>query len=176
MVYTDDFTSDAPFPDSTRTDNTISQHGEIRGLRIHAGASLEVRDISESLPISIYDELTIADDGSLELFLDGRNWGSRITVDSSVSPQLGGTLQIAISDIHIEELVGTTFELFDWGTTLAPANAFGQVQVPPGSQWDLSQLYSAGAVTLVSVPEPSSVVSALVTIIGGAIVLRRNVR
>ena len=50
--------------------------------------------------------------------------------------------------------IGETLDLFDWPEPLAVGNAFSQVELPPGTVWDLSQLYTTGEITLI--PEPVS--------------------
>jgi len=54
--------------------------------------------------------------------------------------------------------VGTTFDLFNWNGMLAGGDCFDQVVSRAGYQWDLSQLYTTGEVTLMSIPEPATMV------------------
>ncbi len=96
--------------------------------------------------------------------IDDGDWHSTITVGPNITPKLGGTLSIYFSDEigNLESLVGTTFDLFDWGQALDPANRFSEIYVPYPTSWDLSRLYDTGEVTLLTVPEPGTCVTLIV--------------
>jgi len=57
-----------------------------------------------------------------------------------------------VPSVDLFDQVGRTLDLFDW-TGVSPTGAF-TVESP--YTWDLSQLYTTGEVTLLAVPEPSS--------------------
>ena len=53
-------------------------------------------------------------------------------------------------------LVGTEFRLFNWNGRLTPGSQFVSITTVPGAQWDLSNLYTDGTVTLTGIPEPAT--------------------
>jgi hypothetical protein len=71
---------------------------------------------------------------------------------------LGGTLRVRFTGLaDLEPLLGTTFDFFDWPAVLDTNNRFDAIELPPGTQWDLNQLYLTGTATLTAIPEPSAV-------------------
>jgi hypothetical protein len=87
--------------------------------------------------------------------LDEDPWSSSVTFDPGILVDITGTfLSIGFDDeVEPTELFGRTFQLFDW-SGVSPVGQFG-ISVSSSYQWDLSRLYTDGAVTLVGVPEPS---------------------
>ncbi|MCA9266268.1 MAG: PEP-CTERM sorting domain-containing protein, partial [Planctomycetales bacterium] len=84
---------------------------------------------------------------------------------------LGGTLSLEIDDVSWPDLVGTSFQLFEWhGVT--PSGSFDAVVVQAGTEWDTGNLYTTGEVTLIAaVPEPTALAllgfaSTLVAVVG----------
>ena len=70
---------------------------------------------------------------------------------------LDGTLLLSFTDdADLDSLVGTTFDLFHWNSGLLAGDAFANIDYPSWSQWDLSDLYLGGSVTLTAVPEPAT--------------------
>ena len=66
---------------------------------------------------------------------------------------LGGTLELTFAaDVNLASQVGRTFDLFDW-TGVSPSGTFA---VSSPYRWDLSNLYTTGEITLVSVPESNT--------------------
>lgn len=93
------------------------------------------------------------------------DWGSTIAVDPGIAPELGGTLRIGFAkNIDSDRFSGATFNLFDWGSTLDITNVFDSIQLSSGPQWDLSQHYTTGEVTLNNVPEPLGATLALLAL------------
>src|SRR5690606_30093208 len=72
-------------------------------------------------------------------------------------------------DVDPAGQLGRTFELFDW-TGVDPGGWFA---VSSLYRWDLSKLYSTGEVTLVDVPEPSSIVSLIAALTMLILISRR---
>lgn len=104
------------------------------------------------LGITTQDSLVIANGGTIQVVLKDSIWTSTMTVTPGIAPQLGGTLAIGINpNANPVALVGTTFDLFNWPSALAPGNQFTNVIVPPGTLWDLTRLYTTGEVTLLSI-------------------------
>jgi hypothetical protein len=54
--------------------------------------------------------------------------------------------------VNLPTRLGRTFNLFDW-TGVTPTGAFA---ISSPNQWNLSNLYTTGEVTLTAVPESSS--------------------
>jgi hypothetical protein len=81
-----------------------------------------------------------------------------MAVAAGVTPDLGGTLRVRFADqANLASMLGTTFDLFDWPAVLQPNNRFDAIELPPGAQWDFSQLYVTGTAELTAIPEPSAV-------------------
>ena len=59
---------------------------------------------------------------------------------------------------------------------LEQTNRFDQIELPPGTEWDLSELYATGQVTLISVPEPRTFVGMVLGILFVISAKRRRVR
>jgi len=66
-------------------------------------------------------------------------------------------------------LVGTNFKFFNWNGQLAPGSQFASINSIPSAQWDLSNLYTDGTVTLI--PEPATL---LLLGLGGLFLRRRR--
>ncbi len=69
-------------------------------------------------------------------------------------------------------LLGQTFQLFDWPAGMPADDQFSKIQMDGGLQWDVSQLYTTGDVTLTAVPEPATL---SLLALGGLAFLRRRV-
>ena len=151
--------------------NTIRQNGEILGLGLAAGEVLKVRDYDGGIGITILNNMQMADDAVLDIILADATWGSTVTLDSGIVPDLGGILNLDFAaGADAAALVGTTFDLFNWNGMLAGGDRFDQVVSQAGCQWDLSQLYTTGQVTLLSIPEPATM--ALLGL--GAVMVRKR--
>ncbi|MEN6308814.1 MAG: pentapeptide repeat-containing protein [Anaerohalosphaeraceae bacterium] len=137
--------------------NTIRENGHIQGLNLTAGDVLKIRDYDGGIGITIESGMNMADSAILDIILSDATWGSTILVDAGIVPDLGGILRLEFAaGINPADLVGTTFDLFDWNGTLLSGDCFGQVVSLPGVGWDLSSLYTTGEVTLTAVPEPAA--------------------
>jgi autotransporter-associated beta strand protein len=70
----------------------------------------------------------------------------------------GGTLQVNLTGSGFA--AGDTWKLFDWtGGTITSTFASvptGTLGAPPGLEWNTSNLYTAGEISLTSVPEPAT--------------------
>lgn len=128
-------------------DNTIQPDGRVLGLNLATSETLVVRDFD--FAVTVHEELNL-DDGVLELVLADAEWSSTVAVEEAIPVQLDGTLRGRFADGTIPaDLLGTTFNLFDWNGTLEPADRFARVELPAGEfHWDLSRLYTDGEVTL----------------------------
>ena len=104
----------------------------------------------------VLTQATFNPSACLQIVLDGNPWGSTISFASSIPVTLAGELDLELAPgVNLAGLVGDAFKLFDW----TGVNRTGQfsVELPGGSwEWDISQLYTTGEVTVV--PEPSTFV------------------
>jgi hypothetical protein len=142
--------------------NTIREFGAINGFDLQAGETLVVRD--STMGITVNDSMNALSGGTLEFVLGDADWGSTMAVAAGVTPDLGGTLRVRFDDqANLAPLLGTTFDFFNWPALLDTNNRFDAIELPPGTQWDLSQLYVTGTATLTAIPEPST---ALLVFIG----------
>lgn len=156
------------------TTNTILPNGHIDGLNLSGGQVLTIRDYDGGIAVTIDREMILASDSTLEVLLGDETWGSTISLAGGFAGDLGGSLKLDFAsggDPH--SLVGATFDLFDWNGQLAMGEQFDQITSLPGHQWDLTDLYTTGEVTLLAVPEPASIV--LLTLGMGVLMTRRRV-
>jgi hypothetical protein len=135
--------------------NTIREFGAIHGLDLAAGETLVVRD--SDIDITVTHSMHAVSGGTLELVLGDADWGSTMAVAAAaVTPDLGGTLRVRFADqANLAPLLGTTFDFFDWPAVLDTNNRFDAIELPPGTQWDLTQLYVTGTATLTFIPVPT---------------------
>jgi len=131
---------------TTITHNTIQPDGSIQGLALLAGEKLVIRN--NPIAITVTTSATFDPTSTLQFLLDN-NWTSPIGFTPGLTPALGGTLDLEFAPgVNLYSQVGHTFDLFNW-TGVTPSGAF---TVSSPYQWNLSQLYTTGNVTLQSVP------------------------
>lgn len=148
-------------PDQPIMRNTILRLGQIAGLDLLADDVLKVRDMDSGRAITITDSLQMDELSQIEIVFADADWDSTITLDlpSGLLADLDGTLFLNFAeDADLTDLVGTTFNLFNWNGQLASGEAFAGVAWPAGFDWDISDLYDGGTVTLLAIPEPATVV------------------
>jgi uncharacterized protein YjbI with pentapeptide repeats len=145
------------------TTNLILPDGRIDGLTLNAGGLLVIRDydgwpgdtFSNSSPISItvVKHLLMSRGGTLRTVFEANAWNSNISFAPGIPVTLGGTLELTFAgDVDLVSQLGRAFDLFDW----TGVNPTGEFTISSPYTWDLSDLYTTGEVTLVSVPEPAS--------------------
>ncbi len=144
---------------TVRTEATIRPDGQINSLELDAAERLIVRDYDgeTDIPITVRSLMSVDPDGALQMVFQDTDWGSTISFEPGIDVSLGGTLELFFDDdIRPADLVGTTFDLFDWeGVTVV--SQFDQIVTQAEAVWDTSNLYTAGEVTLLAaVPEPST--------------------
>jgi hypothetical protein len=103
--------------------------------------------------------------GAIEIELASTTNFDKLIVDGSLTA--GGALNVSLQSPY-SPAVGDSFDVLDWGSQ---SGAFAAVNLPPldpGLSWSTAQLYSDGILSVVAVPEPTSI--ALVAS-GGLIVL-----
>ena len=143
--------------DATTT-NLIWPDGYVDGLDLDAGGVLVVHDYESTfapIPITVDQHMAMGPGGTLRMVFEADAWDSTILFAPSISVALGGTLELTFAaDVNPATQVGRTFDLFDW-TGVNPTGAF---TVSSLHRWDLSNVYTTGKVTLVSVPESHAMV------------------
>jgi uncharacterized protein YjbI with pentapeptide repeats len=144
------------------TANLIRPHGQIDGLNLDSGGLLIVRDYDGNpnnsptgpIPITIDQHLAMGPDGTLRLVFEADVWDSTISFAPGIPVTLNGTLELTFAaDVNLASQVGRSFDLFDW-TGVDPTGAF---TIASPYAWNLSNLYTTGEVTLITVPEPASI-------------------
>ena len=137
----------SPVP-TTTTHNSILPDGSIQGLALLAGETLVVRN--NPIAITVTTSATIDGAATLQFLLDA-GWTSTVRFCPGLTPTLGGTLDLGIaSGIDPSLLLGDTFQLFNWNGPLPANDQFSTVKAEAGLTFDLSNLYTAGTVPLVS--------------------------
>ncbi len=162
-----------PSSPTTILRNTIRPDGRIRGLELTGTESLLVRDFE--LAINVTQGFAMSQQGTLNLQLADASWGSKITFTPSLIPDLGGVLELSFAASADLATPGAVFDLFDWPSPLDAANRFDRIEVPTGSEWDLTQLYTTGEVRLLAIPEPASIALFAIALIP-LFILRRSRR
>jgi len=134
---------------STRR-NAIYTDGTIAGLSLQAADHLVVRN--NPIAITVTGIMSLAEGSELEIRLDEEHWGSSISPQAGIPVTLGGTLHLTLADgAEGENLLGRTFDLFNWNGLLSEDNRFGAIVSLPGYLWDTSKLYTTGEVTLTAI-------------------------
>lgn len=138
--------------DTTCCRSTILPDGTVEGLMLYASEVLTLHHYP--MDIRIQEAMRFSENSTLQLILSD-DGASTLVVTPGVVPHLGGVLELLFEDgVDVETVLGTSFVLFDWGDSLSEGQRFSAVITPDGYQWDLSELYTSGRVTLV--PEPAS--------------------
>ncbi len=150
------------FTAAATTESTILADGQIEGLALEAGERLVVRDYNGSpwrhpegaIPITVESGMSLDPAAALRMVFEDDSWGSTISFEPGIGVSLGGSLELLFAEgTNPADLIGTTFDLFDWDGAVRS----GEFEIVPqaGTVWDTTKLYTTGEVTLV--PEPSTV-------------------
>ena len=103
------------------------------------------------------------------MVFDADAWDSTVSLAAGIPVTFGGTLDLAFADgTDLANQVNRTIRLFDW-TGVNPTGTFA---FSSPYAWDLSNLYATGEVTLMSVPEPTSFSTILISLL--CLTLRRR--
>jgi hypothetical protein len=111
-----------------------------------------VRDYQGNPPlgpisVTVQTGLSVSAGGALRLIFENDAWDSRISFEPGIPVDLGGALELTFAnDVDPAAQVGRTLHVFDW-TGVSPAGQFGVVS---NYDWDTSQLYSTGEITLLA--------------------------
>lgn len=137
--------------------NLIRWNGTIAGLDLADGEKLLIRDYDGKptssppgppIAIRVQNHLDMSGTGTMFMIFEADEWNSTISFDPGIPVNLGGVLDLNFKeDVNILSQVGRTIDLFDW-TAVDPLGAFA-IETP--YEWDLTNLYTTGEVTLLSV-------------------------
>ncbi len=139
--------------------NTIRNDGTAQSLNLAAGDTLRIRDYDANdvspgaptglLPIRVKSSFAMDPASTLKFTFEADNWDSTISFDPSIAVTRAGTLDLGFaSEVFVPSQIGRTFQLFNW-SGVTPSGTFN---VSSPYTWDLSNLYTTGAVTLLQVP------------------------
>ncbi len=127
--------------------NLIERSGSIVGLNLGPHETLIIRDYPK--PITIEQTWEMDSAAGMEFRIRSSDWGSTITVPNDVTPQLNGTLRLALDQKATpSQLVGLTFDLFDWSVAPNEDSRFSTIETDTDLIWDLRDLYLDGTVAL----------------------------
>ncbi len=102
-------------------------------------------------------------DSTLRIVFEDSEWGSTIAFQPGIAVSLDGRLELLFADgVRPADLIGMTFDLFDWDNGVATSR-FDRIVTESGAIWDSSRLYTTGEVTLV--PKPSTFMLLLIALI-----------
>lgn len=146
------------------TRNTIMPDGTIQGLSLGNDDRLVVRD--HALPVTIEQSMSLEESATLQIIVSDPDWTSTIHFADDVILNLAGTLTLSVDpNANARDLVGVTFQIFDFDGRAA-TKRFNQIHFDKGTDWDTSNLYTTGEVTLTEVPEPSTLLLTMLGLIG----------
>jgi len=156
-------------------DEMVVEPGATIGLRLETSWDSTITvDLAETAPMTLGDAPVLI---SLAGVLEEAGGGPSVAyaaAGTGATLDLGGTLDLRFANgVDPNQLVGQTYDLFDWKETLG-AEHFDQITTTPGFQWDLSDLYVGGTVKLTVTPEPATL--ALLGLGGLGVLLRRKRR
>lgn len=150
-----------------RYNNTIQTNGVINPLILNSEETLIIRDMAPwinklglpvemTLPIQIMQGMSMEESSGLRFVFQDKNWGSIIKFEEGIEILLNGKIELTFSDgVNVNEMIGTTFKLFDW-TNSIPNGQFSEIITDPNHFWDTSRLYTTGEVTFGASPPNSS--------------------
>ena len=93
--------------------------------------------------------MTLGGTGTLQMIFDGKPWNSTISFAPGIPVDCNGTLDLTIDPAaNVLAQLGQKSRLFDW----SGVNPSGAFRVTSRYNWDTSQLYSTGEVTLAYSP------------------------
>jgi uncharacterized protein YjbI with pentapeptide repeats len=140
--------------DQANLHNTILPDGTINNLSLASGEKLFVRN--DTMPIHVSGTVALDPASSLQLLMDDSAWGSTISFTPGNTVLLSGEISLNfLPGVDSSSHIGEKFQLFDWTGT--PHEGTFNVVSNPGCVWNLDELYTAGRVSLVAVPEPSAI-------------------
>ncbi len=163
---------------TTITHDTILPDGSIAGLTLAAGQILTIRSNSGPLgipPVNVNNFATFSLGATLAIEFNASGPSILLFSDNFI-PSLGGTLQLNLAPgTDPATMVGKSYHFTVWRSTLPAGDQFASItsNLPAGYQWDTSQFYTEGTVTLNAAPEPETLLLAGVSA-GGFLMRRRR--
>jgi uncharacterized protein YjbI with pentapeptide repeats len=151
---------DGNFAGATTT-NLIRPDGHIDGLDLTGGQFLVIRDHDNdpgrtnrygypapqvSIAVTVNERFAMDASGTMQLVFGSNEWNSLISFLPEIPVEFNrGNLDLEFaSDVSLATQIGRTIRVFDW-TGVTPTGAFNVVSP---YEWDLSNLYTTGEVTL----------------------------
>jgi hypothetical protein len=136
----------------------------IGGLLNISGGTLSVLSGSRVQAVAMNE----SSGSTLQIGLDGpsASENGQIIIDDTAI--FAGTLDVTLEGGFIPT-AGEEFQLFSFGSE---TGQFSTIDLPTGTQWDLSQLYTTGIIT--AVPEPGAPMLSILSVAG--MLLRRGSR
>lgn len=116
-------------------------------------STIVIRDTQK--PVEVDSRFRLSGDSELRFVMSDEEWGSTIELATRrAKPSLSGKLVLEVNpELDPKQLVGKSISLFDWIEGAEPTTEFQQVVHPERLQIDLSQLYSQGDISVISVLE-----------------------
>jgi uncharacterized protein YjbI with pentapeptide repeats len=103
------------------------------------------------IPIKIMNQCTINATATLQMIFESDPWDSVISFNAGIPVQLGGKLDLEFApNTDLQAQIGRTIRIFNW-TGVTPVGSFNIIGP---YQWDLSNLYTTGEVTLLALASP----------------------
>ena len=115
-------------------------------------------ETDSTLEVDLFSGAGSGDNSSTSSAADRFRWGGSLTIDSGV------TLKVNNPNAMTSFNAGDIWRILDWTTIIgasSPTGTFATLDLPTLDvtlDWDISSLYTAGTIGIVSVPEPSRAV------------------
>ena len=156
---------------------TVEVGGTLTGIGTIGGATTVLGQLNPGNSpgtLSFTDNLTLAGITNMEITGIGAGQYDILNGDGTNTLTFGGSLVLDNTGYFGNAVVGQTVTLFtNWQTFSGTFSSISGLDLGNGLNWDTSNLYSAGSLTVTAVPEPSSLVLFAITGIGG-IIYRRS--
>ena len=150
--------------------NAILEDGRINGLDLANGETLRFRDYDGGIAITIDNEMMLDPGAVLDVIFADAEWGSTISLTEGILTDLDGTLFLASRTTSTSTACSVRHSTCSTERRPGSGDAFAEVTWPAGVDWDISDLYLGGTVTLTGVPEPTT----LMLVLMGLLALRRR--
>jgi uncharacterized protein YjbI with pentapeptide repeats len=146
---------------SAITRSTILPDGTIHGNDWEFGLGVSFRNTTQDIPVRVVEKWLLDSQAWLNFSLDDQPWKSTITFEPGITVALRGELALSPADgLDPKSLVGKTYKLFDW-SGVSPSGTFSTItdNIYGSSYYrlDTSRLYTAGEISFLPVPEPSTI-------------------
>lgn len=150
---------------TTILSNSIDKYGNVNNLELMEGDTLTIQTIVNDsgyrvIPVKINNFLKMEEGSTINYVLrdhiQGRMPSYYISLTDQLIPELNGIFELSIAeDQVIEELIGKTFYLINWGNTSLESRYFSDLVSAPNLYCDFTNFYVDGSVTII--PEPATI-------------------